>query len=197
MTPPSRTKRFVYGTIGGLGLFAGAAGIAAAATRQPSPTTPPAASAEAGDQKGTTDRNEGQDHSYTSSITVPETPGAPELSDADEAKQLQALAKISAADAEAAAVAAVPGKAAPAQLENEDGNVVWEVEVTAADGKVTEVKVDAGNGKVLHQEVEDADEHDGKDDHDKGSQDKDSQANETQDGGKEVQDQTTSSAPAN
>lgn len=190
MTPPSRTKRFVYGTIGGLGLFAGAAGIAAAATRQPTPTTPPTANAEAGGQNGTGEHEEGQDHSYKSSVTVAETPGAPELSDAEETKQLQALAKISASDAEAAAVAAVPGKAAPAQLEDEDGNVVWAVEVTAADGKVTEVKVDAGNGKVLHQEVEEADE---KGDHEKGE----NEANDTQEGGKEVQDQTTSSAPGN
>lgn len=182
MKSPSKTKRFVYGTIGGLGIFAGAAGIAAAATRQPSPTTPPAASAESAD------RNEAPETTYRSSVTLAEQPGAPELSDAEELKQLQGLAKISAADAEAAATAAVPGKASPAELEDEDGNVVFDVHVTAADGTVTEVIVDAGNGKVLHQEKDD--DHDGTE---KGGETNDSGA----DAGTEAQNPTTSAAPGN
>ncbi|MGB3683380.1 MAG: PepSY domain-containing protein, partial [Rubrobacteraceae bacterium] len=42
-----------------------------------------------------------------------------------------------------------------AELGNENGYVVWEVEVAAQDGTLQEVKVDAGNGKVLAQETGD------------------------------------------
>jgi uncharacterized membrane protein YkoI len=41
-----------------------------------------------------------------------------------------------------------------AELGNENGFVVWEVEVQASDGTLQEVKVDAGNGQVLAQEAE-------------------------------------------
>lgn len=187
MEPLSRTKRVVYSTIAGLGLFAGAAGVAAAAGRQPSapnPTEPPAASAGAAGE--TNDGAEAPDANYRSSVTLPEKPGDPELSDAEELTQLQSLAKVSPADAEAAATAAVPGTAKPAELENEDGNVVYDVEVTGADGKVTEVIVDAGNGKVLHQEAEEADDH----------QDGDHEDGERSDSGSGASETTTAPAGA-
>ena len=40
------------------------------------------------------------------------------------------------------------------ELDNTDGNVVYAVEVTGADGKVTDLKIDAGNGAVLSKELE-------------------------------------------
>jgi uncharacterized membrane protein YkoI len=42
-----------------------------------------------------------------------------------------------------------------AELGDENGFVVWEVEVQASDGTFQEVKVDAGNGQILAQEAED------------------------------------------
>ena len=101
---------------------------------------------------------------YTSSVTVPVTPDAPEGaegSEADEAKadkaELAKLEKVAKIDAKAASKAAtdkVPGTAAKPELDEEHGNVVYEVDVTAKDGTVTEVIVDAGNGRVLAQQAD-------------------------------------------
>ena len=66
-----------------------------------------------------------------------------------EAAKYQSLAKITPEQAKAAAEAAVGGKAKEMELENEDGNLVYDVEI----GK-KEVIVDAGNGKVLYIEDE-------------------------------------------
>jgi uncharacterized membrane protein YkoI len=88
---------------------------------------------------------------YTSSVTAPD-------SDTDSAAHdaaLAALAKITPDQAKAAALAAVPGAAGKVELENENGNVVFGVEVTTASGSKMDVKVDAGNGKVLAQETDD------------------------------------------
>lgn len=158
MKSPSKTKRVVYGAIGGLGLFAGAAGLASATTGQSTTPTSVSASSEQGDGNETP--------TYQSSVQSPETPEAAEngveQSDAAEAAQLAPLAKVSETDASAAATAAVPGTVAKVELSNENGNVVYDVEVKAADGTKTDVTIDAGNGKVLGQETE-ADEHDGED----------------------------------
>lgn len=75
--------------------------------------------------------------------------------EAAEAKRLEGLAKVDRAAAERAALQAVPGTAKDAELGDENGYVVWEVEVQASDGTLKEVKVDAGNGQVLAQESED------------------------------------------
>jgi uncharacterized membrane protein YkoI len=77
--------------------------------------------------------------------------------DQAEAAALQAAAKISPDQAKQAALAAVPGTAGKVELENENGNVVYGVEVTA-NGTTTDVKVDAGNGSVL---AKDADQNEG------------------------------------
>jgi uncharacterized membrane protein YkoI len=90
--------------------------------------------------------------SYTSSVTAPEQNGR---SEADEAAALRSLAKISPDQARDAALAAVPGTAGEVELENENGNVVYGVEITDASGAKFDVKVDAGNGSVLHQERDD------------------------------------------
>lgn len=132
---PKKARRFAYGAVAAVGILAGAAGIASAATGQESP-----------------------EPTYQSSVTLTEKPGAPEQSDAAEAAQLQSLAKITEAEAHKAATSAVAGEVIESELDDEDGNVVYEVEVKAADGKVTEVIIDAGNGKVLHQEVDHDDE---------------------------------------
>jgi uncharacterized membrane protein YkoI len=74
-----------------------------------------------------------------------------------ESAKLASLAKIDRAQAEQAALAKVPGTATAAELGNENGNVVWEIDVKAKDGAQHEVKVDAGNGTVLMAEVDQED----------------------------------------
>ena len=52
------------------------------------------------------------------------------------------------------ALKAVPGKVIKAELENEDGYLVYGVEYARADRQISGVKVDAGNGKVLKIETD-------------------------------------------
>ncbi len=95
--------------------------------------------------------------------------------EASEAASLQAQAKITPDQAKAAALKAVPGTVLKAELENENGNLVYGVEIKTADGDV-DVKVDAGNGTVLAQDSQhdDCDKAQGNDNEkDSGAQDND------------------------
>jgi len=86
-----------------------------------------------------------QDPSYTGSVAVDQaqTEG---MSEADESATLQGKATISAADAEAAALAANPGATGvKTELDNENGALVYSVELSNG----ADVKVDAGNGSIL------------------------------------------------
>lgn len=66
--------------------------------------------------------------------------------EANEGAKLQSLAKISASQAQQVAEAAQGGsKASSTKLENEDGNLVYAVNIGQ-----NEVKVDAGNGQILY-----------------------------------------------
>ena len=69
---------------------------------------------------------------------------------------LPALARISFDDAMKAALAAAPGKIIKAELEIEDGNLMYSFEIVGARKAITEVEIDAGNGKVLGTEQEEA-----------------------------------------
>lgn len=71
--------------------------------------------------------------------------------EAGESGKYQALAKITAEQARSVAISRVGGTAQKAELENEDGNLVYSVEVKTPQG-TKDVKVDAGNGRVLHVE---------------------------------------------
>mgnify|MGYP000454026272 CR=1 FL=1 len=72
--------------------------------------------------------------------------------DAAESAALQELATISAADAEAAALADSPGATViETELDKENGQVVYEVELDNG----TEVIVDAADGTVLGTEIDD------------------------------------------
>jgi uncharacterized membrane protein YkoI len=73
-----------------------------------------------------------------------------------ESERLKSLARITPEQASAAALAQVPGTVKKVELENEDGNVVYGVEIKTADGE-SDVKVDAGDGRVLHVEKGDED----------------------------------------
>jgi hypothetical protein len=70
---------------------------------------------------------------------------------AKEEAGLKAQAKITQADAEKTALAKVPGgKVKEAELEEEDGLLVWCIDITGPDTKdETEVLVDAKTGKVV------------------------------------------------
>lgn len=67
-------------------------------------------------------------------------------------------AKVAQQEAEAAALSALPGEVVKAKLDDENGYLVWQIDVKHAKG-VTEVAVDAGNAKVLAMEAEDDDDH--------------------------------------
>jgi uncharacterized membrane protein YkoI len=62
---------------------------------------------------------------------------------------LAEMAKISLDSAVSEALKAVPGKVLKIELENENGYLVYGVEIAKLDHQVADVKVDAGNGKVL------------------------------------------------
>lgn len=144
-------KRILYGT-GVMGALAGAylvggavLGTANAQTPTPQPTT----------QEQNQSRSDDGNPSYTSSIQVPNN--QQNGSEADEARRLAQLAKITADEAKAAALAQFPGGTVQkVELENENGSLVYSVHLTDANGKAWDVKVDAGNGTVLHTEAEGA-----------------------------------------
>lgn len=74
-------------------------------------------------------------------------------------------AKVTQQEAEAAALAVMPGQVVKAKLDDEDGYLVWQIDVKHAKG-TTEIAVDAGNAKVLAAEAEEDDdnahEHEGR-----------------------------------
>ncbi|HHY78787.1 MAG TPA: PepSY domain-containing protein [Thermoanaerobacter sp.] len=71
--------------------------------------------------------------------------------EAQESAKLASLAKITPDEAKAAALKVVPGTVTKVSLDNENGYLVYSVEVKTANG-VVDVKVDAGNGTVLAQD---------------------------------------------
>lgn len=134
-----------------LGVLAGSAGIAGAVTAQDSPA--PSTS---------TVEDQTQDPMLNGSVQSPEIEGQ---SEADESAALASLASITADDAGQAALAANPAATVNGvQLENENGSVVYEVDMTDASGAAIEVKVDAGDGAVLAQESGDDEDGDGAED---------------------------------
>lgn len=82
---------------------------------------------------------------YQSSAQIPLV----DRTDAQQEIAMARVAKISLEQAKAAALKAVPqGRITEAELESEDGNVVYEVEVMLGKQERT-VIVDAGNGDIL------------------------------------------------
>lgn len=83
-----------------------------------------------------------------------ETEEAGEVDEAAEASALQGQATITADEAQAAVEAANPGaKTLAVELDNENGTVVYEVELDSG----TDVKVDAATGAILSRDIRDAD----------------------------------------
>ncbi len=82
-----------------------------------------------------------QDPIYAGSISVPEN-----MSD----QNLAGLAKITASDAENAALAQFPGATViKTKLDNENGTLVYSVELQTTSG-IKDVKVDAGTAQILY-----------------------------------------------
>ncbi|MBP1913014.1 PepSY domain-containing protein [Thermococcus stetteri] len=84
---------------------------------------------------------------YVGSISVPQD--VENEKEDQEAKTLQDLAKITVEQAKDSALSVVNGTINKVELGNENGYLVYSVEVKTADGVIKDVKVDAGNGKVL------------------------------------------------
>jgi uncharacterized membrane protein YkoI len=74
---------------------------------------------------------------------------AKDRAEGGESERLKSLARITPEQAQASALAQVPGTVKKVEIENEDGNVVYGVEIKTANGE-SDVKVDAGDGRVLH-----------------------------------------------
>ncbi|WP_066073778.1 PepSY domain-containing protein [Neobacillus soli] len=81
-----------------------------------------------------------------------------EVSDKQEQQKLEKEATITKEEAISAALKEVAGKATKTELEDEDGAVVYGIEVTDNQGKKQDVKVDAKTGKVLKVEADDENE---------------------------------------
>ncbi|BDD94283.1 MULTISPECIES: PepSY domain-containing protein [unclassified Pandoraea] len=90
-----------------------------------------------------------QSPAYQSSIKVPNQ----QIGERGEAARLAALAKIDATRATAAALAQVPGTVLKVALDNENGNLVYSVEIKTAGNEIKDVKVDPGNGAVVHVDI--------------------------------------------
>ncbi|WP_432145911.1 PepSY domain-containing protein [Streptomyces sp. bgisy084] len=69
-------------------------------------------------------------------------------------------AKVSAPDAAAAALKAVPGTVSGLDLDVDRAGLVWEADVLGKDGKWHEVTLDAGNARVLNQRIDHDDDDD-------------------------------------
>ena len=82
---------------------------------------------------------------YEASIKV----GNQSEGEGGEAAKLASLAKIDSVAATSAALAQVPGTVLKVALDNENGNLVYSVEIKTASNECNDVKVDAGNAKIL------------------------------------------------
>ncbi|MEV6565433.1 PepSY domain-containing protein [Streptomyces kronopolitis] len=69
-------------------------------------------------------------------------------------------AKVSAPDAAAAALKAVPGTVTALDLDSERSGPVWEADVLSKDGKQHEITLDAGTARVLNQHTDRGDDDD-------------------------------------
>ncbi len=101
--------------------------------------------------------NDGQDPAIQGSIALPGAQNGAEngteIADAQETAQYQSMARITPAQASAAAQAVVPGTVTNVQLGDENGFLIYDVVIGNRD-----VIIDAGNARVLAQGGVDASE---------------------------------------
>jgi len=74
--------------------------------------------------------------------------------------QFPSMAKISMEQAVKQALNAVQGQILKTELEDENGFLVYGIEVVTADKAIVHVKVDAGSGKILAMDRDQADDND-------------------------------------
>ncbi len=141
------TRKTLITLAAALGVLGGGFGIASA-TSQTSPTeNSPGVVENDGNEPAKTDETDETDEKEETDDDV-----------VDPARAAEAV--LTAEDAEAAAIeAAGGGTTEPAELEDEDGELVYEVEITADDGTESEVTVNAIDGTTTV-EIEDDDEED-------------------------------------
>lgn len=75
----------------------------------------------------------------------------------DSDRTLAGLARLTFSEAADVALRALPGKVISTRLDNENGYLVWNVEVVGPDHQEVEFMIDAGNGRLLAAENEDDD----------------------------------------
>ena len=80
--------------------------------------------------------------------------GSVRVTDDDDAA-MAGQARLTSSEAATIATTALPGKVTETKLDDENGYLVWEVEIIDAKGHETELKIDAGNGRLLAAERED------------------------------------------
>ncbi|TMR27569.1 PepSY domain-containing protein [Actinomadura geliboluensis] len=81
--------------------------------------------------------------------TAQDAPAAAAAPSDDRPGGAAAAPEVALAQAADAALKKVPGTVAEAELDDEDGKAVWELDVLAQDGTWHDVTVDSGDGKVL------------------------------------------------
>ena len=75
--------------------------------------------------------------------------------DKDHSPELVNEASVNIDQAMAIALADVPGKVIEAEIEREDGTLVWEIEVLNNQNQVFEFEIDANDGRILEKEQDD------------------------------------------
>jgi uncharacterized membrane protein YkoI len=88
--------------------------------------------------------------------------GSIQINNKDEARVAD-MAKISLDSAMNEALKQVQGKVLRVELENENGYLVYGVEIAKPDHQMVDVKVDAGNGKILKIDQDTKEGHEGED----------------------------------
>lgn len=130
-------KSVIVSAAAGMGMVIGFAGNSSAQTTT-TPTNPAAATPAATPEQKSTE-----------AADATETAGTESAGDASETAALIDKAKVSEADARAAALKASPGTVKISELQDEDGKIVWGVEITTASGSVADIKVDGTTGVVV------------------------------------------------
>jgi uncharacterized membrane protein YkoI len=135
----NRTNRLLIGAVAVIGILAGAAGIAAAVTGDEG--SGPAAVLDRGDDdRGDDDRGEDRGDDDPT---------------AEQAASLRDGAAVGQEDAEATARAEAPGTIHRTEIEDEDGRVVWDVEIDGDDGSRHDIQVDATSGEIVEHDIDD------------------------------------------
>ena len=106
---------------------------------------------EAGEAEGAEENEAAEANEANESKEVEKGEEAEDKAEGAESERLKSLARITPEQASAAALAQVPGTVKKVELENEDGNVVYDIEIKTANGE-SDVKIDAGDGRVLQVE---------------------------------------------